>query len=64
MDVLNAEGALRLVHVRAQAMAEACKSVDGSMAAVIGLDEPALRAAQPSRLGSVESLTSGAEQSN
>ncbi len=44
-DVLDAEAALRLVQVRAQAMAEACKSVDGSMAAVIGLDEPALRAA-------------------
>jgi [acyl-carrier-protein] S-malonyltransferase len=44
-DVLDAEAALRLVQVRAQAMAEACKSVDGSMAAVIGLDEPELRAA-------------------
>jgi len=44
-DVLDAEGALRLVQVRAQAMAEACTSVDGGMAAVIGLDEPALRAA-------------------
>lgn len=44
-DVLDAADALRLVGVRAQAMAEACKSVDGSMAAVIGLDELALRAA-------------------
>ena len=30
--------ALRLVHVRAQAMAAACAAIDGSMAAVIGLD--------------------------
>ena len=44
-DVFDAEAALRLVNVRAQAMAEACASVDGSMAAVLGLDEPALRAA-------------------
>jgi [acyl-carrier-protein] S-malonyltransferase len=42
---LDAESALRLVQVRAQAMAAACASVDGSMAAVIGLDEPALRVA-------------------
>lgn len=43
--VLDAEAALRLVQVRAQAMAAACASVDGSMAAVLGLDELALRAA-------------------
>jgi [acyl-carrier-protein] S-malonyltransferase len=43
--VLDAETALRLVQVRAQAMAAACASVDGSMAAVLGLDELALRAA-------------------
>jgi [acyl-carrier-protein] S-malonyltransferase len=43
--VLDAEAALRLVQVRARAMAAACASVDGSMAAVLGLDEPALRAA-------------------
>src|SRR5579859_529730 len=43
--VLDAEAALRLVQVRASAMAAACATVDGSMAAVIGLDEPALRAA-------------------
>jgi [acyl-carrier-protein] S-malonyltransferase len=42
--VLHAEAALRLVHARAQAMAEACATVDGTMAAVIGLDEDALRA--------------------
>ena len=43
--VFAAEHALELVHVRAQAMAAACKAVDGSMAAVIGLDERDLRAA-------------------
>jgi [acyl-carrier-protein] S-malonyltransferase len=43
--VLTPEDALRLVAVRAQAMASACKTVAGTMAAVIGLDEPALRAA-------------------
>jgi [acyl-carrier-protein] S-malonyltransferase len=43
--VLDAEAALRLVQVRAAAMAAACASVDGSMSAVIGLDEAALRAA-------------------
>ena len=43
--VLDAEAALRLVQVRARAMAAACACVDGSMAAVIGLDEPALREA-------------------
>jgi [acyl-carrier-protein] S-malonyltransferase len=44
-DVFDVETALRLVNVRAQAMARACASVDGSMAAVIGLDEEPLRAA-------------------
>jgi len=43
--VFDAEAALRLVHARAQAMAAACARVDGSMAAVIGLDETRLRAA-------------------
>ena len=43
--VLTPEDALRLVSTRAHAMASACKSVDGTMAAVIGLDEAALRAA-------------------
>jgi [acyl-carrier-protein] S-malonyltransferase len=43
--VLEAEAALRLVQVRARAMAAACANVDGSMSAVIGLDEAALRAA-------------------
>ena len=44
-DVFDAETALKLVHVRAQAMASACACVEGSMAAVIGLDEVALRRA-------------------
>ena len=44
-DVFDAETALRLVHVRAQSMAAACQSVDGSMAAIIGLDEEPLRSA-------------------
>jgi [acyl-carrier-protein] S-malonyltransferase len=43
--VLSAENALQLVHARAQAMASACQAVDGTMAAVIGLDEEPLRAA-------------------
>ena len=43
--VLDAEAALKLVHARAQAMAAACASVNGGMAAVIGLDEGPLRAA-------------------
>jgi [acyl-carrier-protein] S-malonyltransferase len=43
--VLTPEDALGLVAIRARAMASACKAVDGTMAAVIGLDEPALRAA-------------------
>jgi [acyl-carrier-protein] S-malonyltransferase len=53
-DVFEAETALRLVNVRARAMATACSSVDGSMAAVIGLDEAPLRAAclEASRDGS------------
>jgi [acyl-carrier-protein] S-malonyltransferase len=42
---LDDQAALRLVHARAQAMAAACSQVDGTMAAVIGLDEDALRAA-------------------
>jgi [acyl-carrier-protein] S-malonyltransferase len=45
IGVLDAESALRLVHTRAQAMAAACRTVDGTMAAVIGLDEAPLRAA-------------------
>jgi [acyl-carrier-protein] S-malonyltransferase len=43
--VLTAENAFKLVSARAQAMASACKTVDGAMAAVIGLDEAPLRAA-------------------
>jgi [acyl-carrier-protein] S-malonyltransferase len=42
---LDVQAALELVHCRAQAMAAACRTVDGSMAAVIGLDEPRLREA-------------------
>jgi [acyl-carrier-protein] S-malonyltransferase len=42
---LDVQVALELVHCRAQAMAAACRTVDGSMAAVIGLDEPRLREA-------------------
>ncbi|MDQ6670988.1 MAG: ACP S-malonyltransferase [Chloroflexota bacterium] len=51
---LEAESALRLVQVRARAMAAACARVDGSMTAVIGMEEPALRAAcsSASRAGS------------
>jgi [acyl-carrier-protein] S-malonyltransferase len=44
-DVLDEESALRLVHARAQAMAQACAAVDGGMAAVIGLELDPLRAA-------------------
>jgi [acyl-carrier-protein] S-malonyltransferase len=44
-DVFDAETALSLVTTRARAMARACKGVDGSMAAVIGIDEAPLRAA-------------------
>jgi [acyl-carrier-protein] S-malonyltransferase len=44
-DVFDAEAALRLVHVRAQAMAASCRAVNGGMAAVIGLDEVPLREA-------------------
>lgn len=40
--VIDAQTALELVHVRAQAMAAACSKVDGTMAAVIGLDEAAV----------------------
>ena len=43
--VLDAQAALKLVHLRAQAMAAACARVDGGMAAVIGLDQDALEAA-------------------
>jgi [acyl-carrier-protein] S-malonyltransferase len=43
--VFDAETALQLVQARAQSMAAACRGVDGSMAAVIGLDELPLRAA-------------------
>ena len=52
--VLDEEAAVRLVHARAQAMAEACLAVDGTMAAVLGLDEPTLRTvcAQASHNGS------------
>jgi [acyl-carrier-protein] S-malonyltransferase len=51
---LDEESALRLVHARAQAMAAACRTVDGTMAAVLGLDEALLRAAclQASQNGS------------
>jgi [acyl-carrier-protein] S-malonyltransferase len=40
---LDAASALRVVHVRAQAMAEACRQVDGGMVAVMGLDEQNVR---------------------
>jgi [acyl-carrier-protein] S-malonyltransferase len=43
--VLDERSALRLVHVRAQAMAAACREVDGTMMAVIGLDEDAVQQA-------------------
>jgi [acyl-carrier-protein] S-malonyltransferase len=53
-DVFSAETALRLVHARAQAMLAACQAVDGTMAAVIGMDEAPLRSAcvEASRNGS------------
>lgn len=41
---LDEEHALRLVHVRAEAMAAACRSVEGTMLAVLGLEAPALEA--------------------
>jgi [acyl-carrier-protein] S-malonyltransferase len=44
-EVLEPEDGLRLVHARAQAMAAACTTVDGTMAAIIGMDEEPLRAA-------------------
>ena len=56
-EVFDAETGLKLVHARAQAMAEACGEVHGSMAAVIGLDETRLRevcAAASSNGSSVE----------
>jgi [acyl-carrier-protein] S-malonyltransferase len=43
--VMNARTVLKLVHVRAQAMASACRRIDGTMAAVIGLDLEPLREA-------------------
>jgi [acyl-carrier-protein] S-malonyltransferase len=43
--VFDAEVALSLIQARANAMAAACAQVDGSMAAVIGLDVEPLRAA-------------------
>jgi [acyl-carrier-protein] S-malonyltransferase len=44
-DVLDPSSALSLVNARARAMAHACAAIDGSMAAVIGLDEGPLRVA-------------------
>lgn len=41
--VLSEEATLSLVHARAQAMAAACRASNGTMAAVIGLDEEPLR---------------------
>src|SRR5579871_5537971 len=43
--VFAPEEGLKLIHLRAQAMAAACDSADGSMAAVIGLEEGPLRQA-------------------
>jgi len=62
-DVLDADAALRLVQIRAQAMAEACAAVDGSMAAVIGLDDAAVHAvctdaSQPDSVVEVANLNS------
>lgn len=53
-SVFDSRTALELVNVRAQAMLAACQSVDGTMAAVIGLDESPLRSAcaEASRDGS------------
>jgi [acyl-carrier-protein] S-malonyltransferase len=42
-DALDMETALRLVARRSQLMAEACDRVQGGMAAVLGLDEDAVR---------------------
>jgi len=55
---LDEEAALRLVHARAQAMAAACQTVDGTMAAVIGLDQDVLRGvcAEASQDGSTVEL--------
>jgi len=52
--VFDPRTALALVHVRAQAMLAACQAVDGTMAAVIGLDLEPLRVAcaEASRDGS------------
>ena len=41
---LDEDEALRLVHVRAQAMAEACRNVDGTMLAVLGVEPEPLQA--------------------
>ncbi len=43
VGALDEESSLRLVHTRAQAMAQACARVDGTMAAVLGLEEGQLR---------------------
>jgi [acyl-carrier-protein] S-malonyltransferase len=43
--VVDPAAGLKLIHLRAQAMAAACDRTDGSMAAVIGLDEQLLREA-------------------
>jgi len=53
-SVFDSRTALELVNVRAQAMLAACQLVDGTMAAVIGLDESPLRSAcaEASRDGS------------
>jgi [acyl-carrier-protein] S-malonyltransferase len=52
--VFDPRSALELVHVRAQAMLAACQAVDGTMAAVLGLDLEPLRmiCAEASRDGS------------
>jgi [acyl-carrier-protein] S-malonyltransferase len=42
-EVLDEQQGLRLVHLRSQAMSAACAAVDGTMAAVLGLDEEILR---------------------
>jgi [acyl-carrier-protein] S-malonyltransferase len=43
--VFDPKAGMQLVHLRAQAMLEACNRTDGGMAAVIGLDDEPLRAA-------------------
>jgi [acyl-carrier-protein] S-malonyltransferase len=37
--ILSEEDALRLIHVRATAMADACHAVDGSMVVILGLED-------------------------